>query len=89
LLLNSYRAFHRFGQAKIPGGGSVLGSSQFLALPQLPPKMMLSLKKVKIDWKISNFIEKIEDLNYRAVYAKNQEEMVITNHNMAVDSNWS
>jgi hypothetical protein len=26
---HSYRAFHRFGQAKFPNGGSVLGSSQF------------------------------------------------------------
>jgi hypothetical protein len=24
-----YRAFHRFGQAKFPDGGSILGSSQF------------------------------------------------------------
>jgi len=30
-----YRAFHRFGQAKFPNGGSVLGSSQFSVLPQL------------------------------------------------------
>jgi len=48
-----YRAFHRFGQAKFPDGGSVLGSSQFSVLPQLPPKTMLSLKEVKIDLKIS------------------------------------
>jgi len=49
-----YRVFHRFGQAKIPDGGSVLGSSQFSILPQLPLKMMLGLKVVKIDSKISN-----------------------------------
>jgi len=49
-----YRAFHRFGEAKFPDGGSVLGSSQFSVLPQLPPKMMLGLKVVKIDSKISN-----------------------------------
>jgi hypothetical protein len=48
-----HRAFHRFGQGKFPDGGSVLGSSQFSVLPQLPPKTMLSLKEVKIDLKIS------------------------------------
>jgi len=36
--IHSYRAFHRFGQAKFPDGGLVLGSSQFSILPQLPPK---------------------------------------------------
>jgi len=30
--------FHRFGQAKYPDGGLVLGSSQFSILPQLLPK---------------------------------------------------
>jgi hypothetical protein len=52
----TYRAFHRFGQAKFPDGGSVLGSSQFSILPQLPLKTMLSLKGVKIDSKISNLL---------------------------------
>ncbi len=28
--------FHRFGQAKFADGGSILGSSQFTQLPQLP-----------------------------------------------------
>jgi len=32
----SYRAFHRFGQPKFDDGGSILGSSQFTLLPQLP-----------------------------------------------------
>ena len=41
-----YRAFHRFGQAKIAHGGLVLGSSQFSLLHQ---KMMLASKVVKID----------------------------------------
>jgi len=50
----TYRAFHRFGQAKFPDGGSVLGLSQFSVLPQLPPRIMLSLKEVNIDAKISN-----------------------------------
>jgi hypothetical protein len=49
-----YRAFHRFWQAKFPDGGLVLCSSQFSLLPQLPQKMMLGLKGVKIDSKISN-----------------------------------
>jgi len=48
------RVFHGFGQAKFAYGGSILGSSQFTLLPQLPLKTMLSLKVVKIDWKISN-----------------------------------
>jgi len=47
----SYRAFHGFGKAKFPNGGSVLGSSQFSILPQLPLKLMLILKVVKIDSK--------------------------------------
>jgi len=29
MFLDRYRAFHGFGQAKFPDGGSVLGSSQF------------------------------------------------------------
>jgi hypothetical protein len=49
-----YKAFHRFGQSKFPDGGLVLGSSQFLILPQLPQKTMLGLKVVKIDSKIRN-----------------------------------
>ncbi len=53
LLLQS-RAFHRFGHAKFPDGGSVLGSSQFSVMPQLPPKTMLGLKEVKIGSTISN-----------------------------------
>jgi len=31
--LNFYRALHRFGQAKFPDGGLVLGSSQLSVLP--------------------------------------------------------
>jgi hypothetical protein len=33
LTIVSYRAFHRFRQAKFPDGGSVLGSSQLSILP--------------------------------------------------------
>jgi len=41
-------------EAKFLDGGSVLGLSQFSILPQLPQKMMLGLKGVKIDSKISS-----------------------------------
>jgi len=30
--------FLRFGQAKFPDGGLILSYSQFMPLPQLPPK---------------------------------------------------
>jgi len=46
--------FHGLGQAKISYGGLILGLSQFTLLPQLPPKMMLGLKMVKVESKISN-----------------------------------
>jgi len=41
--------FQRFGQAKFPDGGLVLGLSQFPILPQLPQKILLDSKVVKID----------------------------------------
>jgi hypothetical protein len=47
----SLRAFHGFGLAKIAYGGLILDSSQFTLLAQLPLKMMLGLKAVKIDSK--------------------------------------
>jgi len=56
LILCFYRALHRFGQAKFPDGGWILGSSQLSVLPQLPPKTMLGLKEVKINSKISNLL---------------------------------
>jgi len=46
--------FHRFGQAKFPDGGLVLGASQFSILPQLHPKILPDSKVVKIDPKIIN-----------------------------------
>jgi len=46
--MHLYIAFHRFGQAKFAYGGSVLGSSQFTLLLQLPLKMTLDLKVVAI-----------------------------------------
>jgi hypothetical protein len=33
-----YRVFHGFWQAKLADGGTILGSSQFTLLPQLPLK---------------------------------------------------
>jgi hypothetical protein len=39
------------GQAKFPDGDLVLGSSQFPILLQLPPKIQLDSKVVKIDQK--------------------------------------
>jgi len=39
-----YRAFYKFVQAKSAYGGSILGSSRFTLLPQLPLNLMLNLK---------------------------------------------
>jgi len=47
-----YGAFQTFGQAKFAYGGSILGSSQFTLLPQLPTKTISNLKAIKIDSKI-------------------------------------
>ncbi len=44
-----YRVFQRFRQVKFDNGGSILSASQFLLLPQLPKKMKLASKVVKID----------------------------------------
>jgi len=46
-----YIAFHRFGQVQFIDDGLLLGSSPFSVLPQLPPKLMLRLKEVKIVFK--------------------------------------
>jgi len=46
---HTYRAFLRFGQAKFAYDDSILGFGQFAQLHQLPLKMMLDLKVVKID----------------------------------------
>ncbi len=43
--------FHRFRQAKFASGGLILSSSQFLLLPQLPQKMELASKVVKVNSK--------------------------------------
>jgi len=42
----------RFGQSEFPDGGLVLGSSQFSVLPQLPSKILLDSKVVKMDPKV-------------------------------------
>jgi len=44
--------FHGSGQTKFPDDGSILGSSQFSILPQLPPKIFLDSNVVNIDAKI-------------------------------------
>jgi len=43
--------FHRFGQAKFADGGSILGLRQLSLLSELPLKMMINLKVVKINSK--------------------------------------
>jgi len=48
-ILLFYRAFHGFGQAKFAfHGGLILDSSKFTLLPQLPLKITLDLKVVKL-----------------------------------------
>ncbi len=49
LLLELYSVFHRFRQAKFEVGGLILNSSQFLPMLQLPQKMKLGLKVVKME----------------------------------------
>jgi hypothetical protein len=44
--------FQQFRKAKFAHGDSILSSSQFLLLPQLPQKMELASKVVKVDLKI-------------------------------------
>ncbi len=44
--------FQGFGKAKSAHGGSILSSSQFLILPQLPQKIKLASKVVKVNSKI-------------------------------------
>jgi hypothetical protein len=41
--------FQGFWQAKSANGGSILSSSQFVMLRQLPQKMNLASKEVKVD----------------------------------------
>jgi len=63
-----YRAFHGFGQAKFSYNGSILGSSQFASLPQLPLKLMLHLKVVKINSKIIISLHKSKSVTHSVPY---------------------
>ncbi len=54
-----YSVFQGFRQAKSANGGSILSSNQFLILPQLHQKMMLTSKVVKVDSKIIISLPKI------------------------------
>jgi hypothetical protein len=51
--------FQGFIQAKSANGGSILSSSQFLILHQLPQRMKLASKVVKVDSKIIISLPKI------------------------------
>jgi len=51
--------FQGFSKAKSANGGSILSSSQFLILPQLPQKIKLASKVVKVDSKIIISLPKI------------------------------
>ncbi len=59
LLIYYYSVFQGFSKAKSANGGSILSSSQFLILPQLPQKIKLGSKVVKIDSKIIISLPKI------------------------------
>ncbi len=47
--MSFYTVFYQFREAKFCNGGSILSSSQFLILPQLPQKIKLASKVVKVD----------------------------------------
>jgi hypothetical protein len=51
-MVKNYSVFQGFRQAKSANGGSILSSSQFLIRSQLPQKMKLASKVVKVDTKI-------------------------------------
>ncbi len=54
-----YSVFQGFRKAKFGRGGSILSSSQFLILPQLPQKIKLASKVVKVDSKTIICLPKI------------------------------
>jgi len=66
-LYQRYLGFHGFGQAKFANGCPIVGSSHFTLLPQLPLKMMLNLKVVRIDLKI---------LLHYSKFAKNMQNKI-------------
>jgi hypothetical protein len=47
--IHLYSVFQGFSKAKSAICGSILSSSQFLILPQLPQKIKLASKVVKVD----------------------------------------
>jgi hypothetical protein len=55
--------FQGFSKAKSANGGSILSTSQFLILPQLPQKIKLASKVVKVDSKIIISILRSKSLN--------------------------
>jgi hypothetical protein len=59
MLALTYSRFQGFSKAKSANGGSILSLSQFMILPQLPQKMKLASKVVKIDPKIIVSLPKI------------------------------
>jgi len=59
--------FHGFGQAKFPDSGLVLGLNQFSILPQLPPKILLDSKVVKIDPKIVISLYKSKSVTHSGI----------------------
>jgi hypothetical protein len=54
-----YSVFQGFSKAKSANDGSILSLSQFLILPQLPQKIKLTSKLVKVDSKIIISLPKI------------------------------
>ncbi len=54
-----YSVFQGISKANSANGGSILSSSQFLILPQLPQKIKLASKVVKVDSKIIISLPKI------------------------------
>jgi hypothetical protein len=58
-VISIYSVFQGFSKAKSANGGSILSSSQFLILPQLPQKIKLASKVVKVDSKIIISLPKI------------------------------
>jgi hypothetical protein len=64
-----YLAFHRFGQAKFPDGGLILGLSQLSILPQ---KILVDSKVVKIDPKIVISLCKYKSVTHSVGRCKKQ-----------------
>jgi hypothetical protein len=58
-MIGTYSVFQGFSKAKSANGGAILSSSQFLVLPQLPQKIKLASKVVKINSKIIILLPKI------------------------------